>query len=59
MERLKRVVETGEATDDTFDKMCDIETSKRERAQIFIERAPKYKGNTEIMFEWCENLETA
>ena len=27
MEHIQRVVETGEATEDTYDEMCDIEKS--------------------------------
>jgi len=38
--------------------MCGIADSTRERVQGFIERAPKYDGNPEILFEWCKNLET-
>ena len=49
MEHLQWVVETGVATKDTYDKMCDIENSTRERVQGFIERAPKYDGSPEIM----------
>ena len=52
MAHLQRIVETGEATEDTYDKMCDIKNSTRERVQDFIERAPKYDGNPETMFEW-------
>ena len=55
---LQRLVETGKATKDTYDEMCDIENNTRERVLDSIERAPKYDGNPEIMFEWCENLET-
>jgi len=51
-------VETGEATEDTYKGICDVENIIRERVQGFIERAPKYDGNPEIIFEWCENLET-
>ena len=55
IEHLQGVVETVEATEDT----CETETIIiRERVQNFIERAPKYDGNSEIMFEWWENLET-
>ena len=55
MEHLQVVVETVEATEDT----CETETIIiRERVQNFMERAPKYDGNPEIMFEWWENLET-
>ncbi len=54
MEHLQRVVETGEATEDTYDEMCDIENCTRERVQGFIERAPEYDRNQEIMFELCE-----
>ena len=54
----QRIVETGEATEDTYDEMCNIENSTRERKQGFIERTPKYYPNPEIMFEWCENLGT-
>ena len=43
------VVETGVATEDTYDKMRDLENSTRERVQGFIERAPKYDGNPGIM----------
>ena len=50
MAHLQRIVETGEATEDTYDKMCDIKNSTRERVQDFIERAPKYVGNPETMF---------
>ena len=32
----------------------DIESSTRERVHDFIERSPKYDGNPEKMFEWCE-----
>ena len=32
--------------------MYDIEISTIERVQGFIERAPEYDGNPEIMFEW-------
>ena len=32
MDRLQRVVETGEATEDTYDEMFNIKTSTRERA---------------------------
>ena len=53
MEHLQVVVETVEATEDTC-KTIII----RERVQNFMERAPKYDGNPEIMFEWWENLET-
>ena len=56
MEHLQRVVETGEATEDTYDEMCDIENCTRERVRGFIERAPEYDRNQEIMFELCENL---
>jgi len=49
MEHLQVVVETVEATEDT----CETETIIiRERVQNFMERAPKYDGNPEIMFEW-------
>ena len=47
MEHLQRVVETGEATEDTYDEMCDIKNSIR--VQDFIERAPEYNRNPEIM----------
>ena len=47
MEHLQVVVETVEATEDTC-KTIII----RERVQNFMERAPKYDGNPEIMFEW-------
>ena len=43
MKHLQGVVETGESTKNTY---------------IFIEKATKYDGNPEIMFDWCENLET-
>ena len=49
MEHLQGVVETGVATEDTYDKMHDLENSTRERVQGFIERAPKYDGNPGIM----------
>ena len=55
---IYRVVETGEATEDIYNEMCYIENSTREKVNGFIERAPKYDGNPEIMFEWCKNLET-
>ena len=58
MQHLKRVVETGKATEDAYGQMCDVKNSARERVQNFIERAPKYDGNPQIMFEWCKNLET-
>ena len=58
IEYLQKVVKTEEATEYTYDEMCDNYYSTRERVQDFIERAPKYNGNPETMFEWCENLET-
>ena len=53
MEHLQVVVETVEATEDTCETIII-----RERVQNFMERAPKYDGNPEIMLEWWENLET-
>ena len=38
----------GEATKDTFEEMCDIENSTRERVQGFMERAPKYDRHPEL-----------
>ena len=58
MEHLHVVVETGEATEDTYKGMCDVETIIRERVQGFIEKAHKYDENPEIIFDWCENLGT-
>ena len=58
MAYLQRVLETGEATEDAYGLICDIENSARERIQNFIERAPKYDENPETLFEWSENLET-
>ena len=51
MEHLQGVVETGEATEDTYTEMCDIENAIRERVRDYIEWAPKYDGNPEIMFD--------
>ena len=45
-------METGEATKDTYEEMCDIKNNTREREQGFFKRASKYDGNPEIMFEW-------
>jgi len=50
--RTPEIVGSEEANEDTYDEMCDIENSTRERVQDFIERAPKYDGNPETMFEW-------
>ena len=58
MAYLQIVLETGEATEDAYGLMCDIENSARERIQNFIERAPKYDGNPKTLFKWWENLET-
>jgi hypothetical protein len=55
---LQKVEETGEATKDTYDEMFNIKTSTRERVRGFIERAPKFDGNPEVMFKWYENVET-
>ena len=51
MEYQQKLVETGEETKYAYDKICDIENSTRERVHGFIERAPKYDGNPETMFE--------
>jgi len=37
MEHLQGVVETGEATEDTYTEMCDIENAIRERVRDYIE----------------------
>jgi len=37
MEHLQGVVETGEATEDTYKEMCDIENAIRERVRDYIE----------------------
>ena len=42
---------TGKATVDRYDEICDVEAVIEERIQDFIESAPKYNGNSEIMFE--------
>ena len=47
MKHQQKVVETGEATEDTNDEMCDSENIIRERVQDFIKRVPKYDGNPE------------
>ena len=40
MEDLQKIVETGQANEDTQEEMCNIKKSTRERVQDFIERAP-------------------
>ena len=51
LEYLQGVVGTGKATVDRYDEICDVEAVIEERIQDFIESAPKYNGNSEIMFE--------
>ena len=51
----QRLVETGYATKDKNDEMCDIKISTREWVQGFIERALKFDGNPEVMFKWYKN----
>ena len=50
--------ETNEDTyEDTYEEIDDVKNSAWERRQDLIERAPKYDGNSETVFEWCKNLE--
>ena len=51
MEDLQKLVDTGEANEDTYEEIQDIENISSGR-QDFIVRASKYDGNPETMFEW-------
>ncbi len=54
IEHIQREVETGKATEDTYNKMYNINNCLRKRVLGFIERAYKYNGNLDIIVKWCE-----
>ena len=58
MEQLEELVIAGRANLSTYAEISESEESIRGRKLIFFESAPKYNGNPEKVFKWCENLET-
>ncbi len=56
-EYLDIKVISGEANEDTYEKLGEFETALKKRVVAFIKKAPLNAGNPKEVFTWCERLE--
>ena len=53
---LDAKVISGDANEDTYEKLAKHETNLKKKILAFIEKPPKYAGNPKEVFSWCEKL---
>ena len=58
MEHLKKIVAAGRATLSMHAEISENNIIFEERILNCVNSAPKYSGNPEKVFKWCDNLET-
>ena len=58
MDMLHGEITAGRANLNTYAKLNKAKGGYKKRMLEFVKTAPKYDGNPEKVFEWCEHLET-